>query len=227
MLWAPISTQKKQKLWPKGFPGDSDSKKSACHTEDPGSIPGSGRSPGEVNGNPLQYSCLENFMDREAWQATGHGIAELDMTKCLTLSFSSFMTWWNLNQKQGKLRTDLECIVYSQRVIVSLNVYLAELYKVLFSTQPRHLKIWQPVHKLCVCVCVHVCLHTNKMHLNIGPFRIATLGGSIYGIVIVQPFLSLQHHFINHTRKSIPLLYIDVPCLITNCKRKKEKKRFS
>ena len=162
MLWAPISTQKKQKLWPKGFPGDSDSKKSACHTEDPGSIPGSGRSPGEVNGNPLQYSCLENFMDREAWQATGHGIAELDMTKCLTLSFSSFMTWRNLNQKQGKLRTDLECIVYSQRVIVSLNVYLAELYKVLFSTQPRHLKIWQPVHKLCVCVCT--CVFTHKQN---------------------------------------------------------------
>ena len=45
------------------FPGGSDGKASACNVEDPGSIPGSGRSPGEGNGNPLQYSCLENSMD--------------------------------------------------------------------------------------------------------------------------------------------------------------------
>ena len=49
-----------------GFPGGSDSKVSACNAGDPGSIPGSGRSPGEGNGNPLQYSCLENSMDRGA-----------------------------------------------------------------------------------------------------------------------------------------------------------------
>ena len=47
-----------------GFPGSSDGKESACNAGDPGSIPGSGRSPGEGNGNPLQYSCLENPMDR-------------------------------------------------------------------------------------------------------------------------------------------------------------------
>ena len=47
-------------------------------TEDGNSIPGWGRSPGEGNGNPLQYSCLENSMDRGAWQATVHGVTELD-----------------------------------------------------------------------------------------------------------------------------------------------------
>ena len=52
------------------FPGGSDSKASAYNAEDPGSIPGSGRSPGEGNGNPLQYSCLENPMGRGAEQAT-------------------------------------------------------------------------------------------------------------------------------------------------------------
>ena len=50
-----------------GFPGGSDSKASACSTGDPGLIPGLGRSPGEGNGDPLQYSCLENSMDRGAW----------------------------------------------------------------------------------------------------------------------------------------------------------------
>ena len=56
-----------------GSPGGSDGKESACNAGDPGSISGLGRSPGEENGNPLQYSCLENSMDREAWglQSTG------------------------------------------------------------------------------------------------------------------------------------------------------------
>ena len=56
--------------------GVSDVKASASNVGDPGSIPGSGRSPGEGNGNPLQYSCLENPMDRGAWQATVHGVAK-------------------------------------------------------------------------------------------------------------------------------------------------------
>ena len=50
-----------------GFPGGSDGKASVYNAGDPGSIPGSGRSPGEENGNPLQYYCLENPMDRGAW----------------------------------------------------------------------------------------------------------------------------------------------------------------
>ena len=57
-----------------GFPGSSVNKESACNVGDPGSIPGSGRSSGEGNGNRLQYSCLENPMDRGVWQATVHGI---------------------------------------------------------------------------------------------------------------------------------------------------------
>ena len=59
-----------------GFPGGSEVKVSVCNTGDPGLIPGSGRSPGEGNGNPLQDSCLENPMDREVWWATVHGVAK-------------------------------------------------------------------------------------------------------------------------------------------------------
>ena len=59
-----------------GFPGGSEVKASASNAVDPGSIPGLGRSPGEGNGNPLQYSCLENPMDGGAWWATVHGVAK-------------------------------------------------------------------------------------------------------------------------------------------------------
>ena len=58
------------------FPGGSHVKEFVCNVGDPGSIPGLGRSPGDGNGNPLQYSCLENPMDRGAWQATVHAVAK-------------------------------------------------------------------------------------------------------------------------------------------------------
>ena len=58
------------------FPGGSDSKTSACNAGDLGSIPRWGRSPREGNGNPIQYSCLENPMDGGAWRATVHGVAK-------------------------------------------------------------------------------------------------------------------------------------------------------
>ena len=58
------------------FPGGSDGKESACNAEDPGSIPGLGKSPGKGNGNPLQYACLESSLDREAWWATVHGVTK-------------------------------------------------------------------------------------------------------------------------------------------------------
>ena len=58
------------------FPGGSEVKASACNAGDLGSIPGSGRAPGEGNGNPLQYSCLENPMDGGAWWAAVYGVAQ-------------------------------------------------------------------------------------------------------------------------------------------------------
>ena len=59
-----------------GFPGGSDGKESSCNEGNAGSVPGSGRSPGEGHSNPLQYSCLENPMDRGAWWAMVHRVAK-------------------------------------------------------------------------------------------------------------------------------------------------------
>ena len=78
-------------LW-RGFQdGGSDGKESACSTGDPDSIPESGRSPGEGNGKPLKYSCLENPMDRTVWWATVHGVTKSDKTEQLTLTL--FQYW--------------------------------------------------------------------------------------------------------------------------------------
>ena len=73
------------------FPGSSDGKASAYNLEDPGSIPGLGRSSGEGNANPPQYSCLENPMDGGVWQATVHGVAKSwTRLRDVTLTFITF-----------------------------------------------------------------------------------------------------------------------------------------
>ena len=69
------------------FPGGSEDKASVYNAGDQGSIPGLGRSPGEGNGNPLQYYCLENPMDRGAWQATVHGVAK-SLTRLRDFTFT-------------------------------------------------------------------------------------------------------------------------------------------
>ena len=73
-------------------PYDSDNKESACNVGDPGSISGLGRSHGEGNGNPIQYSCLENPMDKGVCQVTVHGITELNTTELLSLSLYAVYT---------------------------------------------------------------------------------------------------------------------------------------
>ena len=77
-----IEKRSDEKFWQgfvglyKGFPCSSVGKESACSAGDPGLIPGLGRSPGEGNGNPLQYPCLENLMDRGTWWIAVHGVAK-------------------------------------------------------------------------------------------------------------------------------------------------------
>ena len=69
-------------IYPWGFPDGSDGKKSACNAGDSGSVTGLGRSPGERNGDPLQYPCLENSMDRGAWRAIVHGVTKSRTQLC-------------------------------------------------------------------------------------------------------------------------------------------------
>ena len=89
-------------LLPVGFPGGSDSKPSACNEEDLGSIPGSGRSPGEGNGNLFQFSCLENSMDGGAWWAIVHGVTESQTrlssfaSLVLPLPLETFWYYWHI-----------------------------------------------------------------------------------------------------------------------------------
>ena len=73
-----------------GFPGGLVVKNPPVSAGDSDLILGSGRSPGEGNGNKLQYSCLGYHMDRAAWQGTIHGVAKSDMAEQLTLSLSSY-----------------------------------------------------------------------------------------------------------------------------------------
>ena len=86
-----------------GFPCSSVSKESACNAGDLGSIPESGRSLGEGNGNPLQYPCLGNSMDRGAWWAAAHGIARVRhnlVTKQQLCSTGNYIQYPVINHKE-------------------------------------------------------------------------------------------------------------------------------
>ena len=95
-----------------GFPGSSDGKASAYNAEDLGSIPMSGRSPGEGNGNPLQYSCLENPVDRGAWWAAAHRVTKsrARLSDFTSLHFTSLPASWEVcvQVKKQQLEPDME-----------------------------------------------------------------------------------------------------------------------
>ena len=90
-----------------GFPGGSDGKASACNVGDPGSISGLGRSPREGNGNPLQYSCLENSMDGGTWKATVHRVTES------WIQLSDFILTMVLSMDRGAWRATVHRIAQS------------------------------------------------------------------------------------------------------------------
>ena len=84
-------------------------KESTCNAGDLGSIPGSGRSTGEGNGYPLQYSCLDNSIDRGAWWATIHGVTKSWMTERLTVSLSlTRSTQWNQRHRPQEQQLNIK-----------------------------------------------------------------------------------------------------------------------
>ena len=123
------------------YPGGSDGKESTCHSGDPGSNPGSGRSPGEGNGNPLQYSYLENSMDRGAWQAIVHEVAK-SQTQLSNLHFHFH-----------KKKNNNQCIKLFAPTFRSHYIFL-------FTLEKFYIFISVPFHtiKLFQTICVHFAL---------------------------------------------------------------------
>ena len=104
------------------FPGGSDDKASAYNAGDQGSIPGSGRSPGEGNGNPLQYSCLQNSMDRGAWWAKVHGVSK---SQTGLKDYTFFLLWGN--RILPSLHFTIKCIQLSRWLDQPLALYSVDM----------------------------------------------------------------------------------------------------
>ena len=110
-----------------GFPGGSGSTESACNAGELGSFPGLGRFPGEGNGNPLQYSCLENPTDSEAWLATVHEVAELDTTERLTFSLPQHRPGYRFCKSLPNLTQ--ECTIYYIQTTINKQMFLLNFRK--------------------------------------------------------------------------------------------------
>ena len=118
-----------------GFPGGSNGKRSAYNAGDLGLISGLGRSPGKGNSYPLQYSCLENSMDRGAWQAIVHGVAR-SWTQRSDLLFSRHLESWcehllsylNINMSRIQYFIELQCQGTHQKIYGNHILVLKKLY---------------------------------------------------------------------------------------------------
>ena len=111
-----------------GFPGGSDGKASVCNARDPGLIPGLGRSPGEGNGSPLQYSCLENPMDSGAWLAAVQGVAK-SRTRLSDFTFTfHFQASLSITNSRSSLRLrSIESVMPSSHLILCRPLLLPPL----------------------------------------------------------------------------------------------------
>ena len=136
-----------------GFPGGTSNKEPLANSEirDMGSIPGLGRSPGGGHGNPLQYSCLENPMDREAWWATIYRVPESQ-------------TWLKWRSMQASRFSSIIC---KKAVLFPLNC-LGTLVKNHLTTYANSLFLDFLFYSICVCIYVCVCLFLCKYHTVYG-----------------------------------------------------------
>ena len=138
------------------FPGGSDSKESACNVGNLDSIPGLGRSPGERNGYPFQYSGLENSMNRGAWQATVHGVAK-SQTWLNNFTWANSGKWWrtgkhDLLQSVGVTKSQTQLSNWTTRE--HNNIY----YFVVFLVSTQYLDILKfNISGLLACLLVFRC----------------------------------------------------------------------
>ena len=151
-----------------GFLCSSVGKISACNAGGLGSIPRSGRSPGEGNGNPLQYSCLENLTDRGAWQATAHEIARVGQD--LALSFYHFLD--GRDWLRGKLGLVLMSGAMLSKSVIQFSVDECCVPSLLFDLRPNYgggnednVDLFQKVsRKLCWTLCSQPCSRPPPTH---------------------------------------------------------------
>ena len=138
-----------------GFPSGSDGKESACSAGDPGSIPGSRRSPGEGNGNPLQYSCLKNPMDGGVWQATVHEVAKSQT------QLSDFICFLLVKKQSPASKTVWKwCLCYINQILIFslavsgiISVKFAFFLILLLSFKSED--SWELKHVIVLCILIH------------------------------------------------------------------------
>ena len=169
----PISPVQEHNREGMGFPSGSDGKESASNAADPGSIPGSGRSPGGGNGNPLQYSCLENSMDRGAWWAH---VRTCTHTHTHTHSQDGW-GFWDSGIQEGCLAQDTARVTVickskwqfpSPLVRMATEMGRAVDTRVYVHSKPRQLS--SPQHcELWPCLSLHDCVCSRDLHpLSVG-----------------------------------------------------------
>ena len=157
-------------IW--GFPGGSDCKESTCSAEDPGSIPGSWRSPGEGNGNPFQYLCLENPMDRAAWlRSMGSQRVRHDWVTSLHFIYVSgdSLVAQTVKNPPTMQETQVQSLGQEDPLEKEMTTHSSiPAWRIPWTEQPdRHgpwgckeLDTFQRLSLSLVCVCVYICRTT-------------------------------------------------------------------
>ena len=149
---------------------------SASNAGDPGLIPGSGRSPGEGNGNRLQYSCLENPMDREAWWATVHGVAK---SRTRRSDFTSFLPSLQSHLTSGIYWRLQLCTLRLMFLFSCFSFYFVEIFNQIlyfsYRTHPKYITLY------LTCA---VLSHFSCVRLFVIPWTVCSLpGSSVHGVL--------------------------------------------
>ena len=163
------------------FSGGSDGKESACSAGDPSLIPGLRRSPGEVNGNPLQYSCLENLIDSKAWWATAHGRDRHDWVT-FTFHFSSYSVTAHESVRAHFLVSLTDCpanhFLWSSLCTLELSCELLDYIICSFCDPPASFCKYLS-HRWPLLLQISSILHVTSFFVMFACYVVATLADSL------------------------------------------------